>query len=113
MVQNLKLIEKTIIAIGALDIGYIAWIVFNSFTSEQGRLSMLWDSLVAFGLPLPELQFGAIILFYASILICGFALVFRRKQLAWLNYVQFPVRLLLVVPTLYPVFFTLGLPPQP
>lgn len=108
MVENLKIIEKTIVAIGALDISYIAWIVFNSLSIDQGQLSMLWDSLISFGLPLPELQFGAIIMFYASILICGFALVLRRKQFAWLNYAQFPIRLLLVVPTLYPVFLILA-----
>lgn len=108
MVRNLRILEKTIIAIGALDIGYIAWIVFNSTASEVGLLAALWAGLVSFGLPFPELQFGVVVVFYASIFVCGVSLVLRRKQLAWLNYANLPFRLLLVVPTLYPVFFILA-----
>jgi hypothetical protein len=104
----LKLIDKTIIAIGVLDVGYVAWIVVRSFSSDTSQFSLLWQSIVAFGLPFPQLQFGAIVFFYASILVCGLALVFRRKKLAWLNYVQFPVRVVLVVPTLYPIFYVLS-----
>jgi hypothetical protein len=105
---KVKAIDKTIIAIGGLDLGYIAWFLWNTFTSETRQLSTVWEGLVTFGLPFPQLQFGAIVLFYVSILVCGLAMVSRCKKLAWLNYAQFPVRLLVVVPTLYPVFFLLS-----
>ena len=85
--QKLKSVEETIIAIGALDIGYIGWIAINSITSEVGQLTTLWESLIAFGLPYPELQFGFILAFYASILVCGLSLALCYKKLAWLNYV--------------------------
>ena len=101
----MKTLEKVIIAIGSLDIGYFAWLVFNTLSAESGELAMLWSSLAVFGLPFPEVQFAAIILFYLSILVCGFALVFRWRKVAWLNYVQLPLRLIFVVPTLYPLFF--------
>jgi len=108
MEPEMKPIEKLIVSIGALDVGYIAWITFNSVISEVGQLSKLWESLVSFGVPYPELQFAAIIALYFSILVCGVSLVLRRKKLAWLNYAQFPVRVLMVVPTLYPVFYLLA-----
>ena len=106
--QRLKTADTTIIAIGALDVGYIAWIVVNSISSEQSQLSSLWDNLISFGLPYPAIQFSAIITFYASILICGLSLIFRYGKLAWLNYVQLPLRLMMVIPSLYPIFFLLA-----
>jgi hypothetical protein len=107
-VERLNILDKIIIGIGVLDVSYIAWIVVNSISGEPSHLWTLWNSITSYGLPFPALQFGAIIAVYASVLVCGLALIFRNRKLVWLNYVQFPLRLMLVIPSLYPVFYLLG-----
>ena len=91
-----------------LDIGYILWLAINYFTDPSNKTAGLYDSFISFGLPYPELQFTALLAFYISILICGISLTMGSYKLVWLNYAQFPIRLLLVVPTLYPVFYLLS-----
>ena len=104
----MKLIDKVIISIGLLDIGYIIWIGFNFITSETESVAELFQSYVAFGLPFPELQFFVVNMSYLSFLVCGIFLLLRIKKFAWLNYVNMPLRLLIVVPTLYPIFIILS-----
>ena len=41
---------------------------------------------------------------YLAIFACGLGLLFQRASLAWLNYVLFPLRVLFVLPTLFPLF---------
>ncbi len=100
----MKLIDKVIISIGLLDVGYITWIGFNFITSDTESVAELFQSYVSFGLPFPELQFFVVNMFYLSFLVCGIFLLLRIKKKAWLNYVNMPLRLLIVVPTLYPIF---------
>lgn len=104
----MKPINKIVVAIGVLDIGYILWLATNYFTDPSNQTAGLYDSLVSFGLPYPELQFSALLAFYASILLCGISLTLNSYKLVWLNYAQFPIRVLLVAPTLYPVFYLLS-----
>ena len=99
-------LERTIIAIGALDLAYVVWVALGT-TSGSG-LTVLWQSTVAFGLPFPSLQVAGILVAYLAIFTCGLAMLFRRAALAWLNYVLFPLRLLLVLPTLFPLFVALS-----
>jgi len=100
-----KALDKIIIAIGALDVGFIIWVVATDITSVPGQISSLWSSIVSFGLPYPEMQMTAYVVFYLLVLLCGVSLLFKRKKLVWLNYVLFPFRLVLVVPTIYPLFY--------
>lgn len=95
-------LDRTMIAIGVLDLAYVGWIVLGSLGGSG--LPDFWQSFVAFGLPHPSLQVAAIALIYFAILACGLALLFRRAALAWLNYVLFPLRVLLPLPTLFPLF---------
>ena len=104
----MKPIDKIVVAIGVLDIGYVLWLATNYFPDQSNQTAGLYDSLVSFGLPYPELQFLALLAFYASILICGISLTINSYKLVWLNYAQFPIRVLLVAPTLYPVFYLLS-----
>lgn len=99
-------LRQTIVAIGALDLAYVVWIALNLLCNSG--LAGLWQSTVAFGLPFPELQVAAILAVYLAILVCGLAMLACRFTLAWLNYVLFPLRLLLVIPTLFPLFFSLS-----
>lgn len=94
--------------IGVLDIGYVAWISSNYFLQADSWVS-LYESFVSFGLPYPQLQIAALIIFYASILICGICMVFNFNKLLWLNYAQFPIRVLLVIPSFYPAFYLLSI----
>ena len=98
----MKSLERIIVSIGALDLAYIAWIAVG--TLGGSGLNSVWQSTVAFGLPLPGLQFAAIVAVYLAILVCGFGLVFRCSSIVWLNYLLFPLRVALVLPTLFPFF---------
>ena len=95
-------------AIGVLDIGYIAWVA-RKYLIQSDIQASLYDNFGVFGLPYPQLQIVALLVFYASIFICGACMVFNINKLSWLNYVQFPVRVLLVVPSFYPVFYLLSI----
>lgn len=95
-------LERTMMALGALDLAYVAWVAFGTFSGSW--LPDFWQSTVAFGLPHPFWQVAAIALIYFAIFACGLVLLFRRVALAWLSYVLFPLRVLLVLPTLFPLF---------
>lgn len=99
-------LQRTVVAIGALDLTHVAWVAWGTLSST-GLLG-LWQNIVAFGSPLPVLQFAGILFVYLTILACGLALIFRRSELTWLNYVLFPLRLLLAIPTLFPLFVGLS-----
>ncbi len=99
-------LQRSIIAIGALDLGYVAWSALGALGGVAP--ASLWQSAVAFGLPNASLQVAVILAIYLTILVCGVALLFQRATLAWLNYVLFPLRVLLVLPTLFPLFVGLS-----
>ncbi|MFD0739651.1 hypothetical protein ACFQZQ_10210 [Lysobacter koreensis] len=98
----MKSLERIIVVIGALDLAYIAWVLVG--TLRGAGFSAIWQSTVAFGLPFPALQVGAVAAIYLAILACGLALLLRRRRLAWLNYWLLPLRVALVLPTLFPLF---------
>ena len=95
-------LQRTTIACGALDVAYVAWIALGTLSGIGA--AGLWQSTVAFGLPYPALQIAGMLVPYIAILICGIALLLQRTSLAWLNYVLFPVRILVAAPTLFPLF---------
>ena len=97
----MKPLDRIIIAIGLLDLAYVAWVAVGVVNGAGA--TAVWQSVVAFGLPLPSIQVGGILTLYVFITVCGLALVLRRVALAWLNYVLFPLRVLLVLPTLFPL----------
>jgi hypothetical protein len=99
-------LRRTIVAIGALDLAYVAWSAVGALGGAG--LTTLWQSTVAFGLPHASLQVAVILAIYLTILVCGLALLFQRATLAWLNYVLFPLRVLWALPTLFPLFVGLS-----
>ena len=102
---KLNSLEKPIIALGILDITFILWVLYDQATNEINQFSQVWENLISFGLPFPMIQFSMILLFYVSIFVSGISLVIRNANLVWINYFQFPFRIVLVVPTLYPIFY--------
>lgn len=99
---NLTFLEKSIIAIGVLDLLYIAWIILASLFGMQG------------GLNLKELELTTMVfvLFYVSLSIGGWGLLTRNPSSAILNYLHLPFRVLIGVFTFYPLFIlieTLGI----
>ena len=95
-------LQRTVVAIGALDLAYVAWVGVG--TLGGSGLTSLWQGIIAFGLPRPSLQAAGILVIYLTIFACGLALLFRRAALAWLNYVLFPLRVIFALPTLFPLF---------
>jgi hypothetical protein len=98
-------LEQAIVAIGALDIAYVSWVAWG--VSVGSGAYGFWQSLNSFGLPYPWLQATAVTGVYFAILVVGVLLVLRRDRFSWLNYVLLPIRVLAVLPTLFPVFIAL------
>lgn len=102
--NNLSGLEKTIVAIGALDVIYIAWILLSSVLNLDGALPDIWRNLQTSDVQSPLIMMSAIMLFNSSLFICGAAMLIRNKNFILLNYLHLPFRLLMGVPTLYPLF---------
>jgi len=102
--NNLSGLEKTIVAIGVLDVAYIVWVVLSSILNLPGALPEIWQNLHASEAQSPMVMMLAIILFNMSLFICGAAMLIRNKNFVLLNYLHLPFRLLMGVPTLYPLF---------
>ncbi|WP_158755129.1 hypothetical protein [Dyella sp. S184] len=98
----MKITDRIAIALGALDIGYVAWTIFGTVKIGATAHSMS-QNVANVGLPFPDLVVAIVFLVYFLMAACGLALILRRRRLAWLNYVLLPFRLGLVLPTLYPV----------
>jgi hypothetical protein len=100
------LLKPAVILVGTLDLAYVAWVVVGSM--QGSGLADLWQTALAFGLPHPSLQAAAAVILHVAIVSCGLALIFQRPRLAWLNYVLFPFRVLLVLPTFFPLFWAVS-----
>jgi len=97
----MKITDRIALALGVVDIGYVAWTIFGTVKIGATAHSMS-QNVADVGLPFPD--FVVAIVFVA----CGLALILRRRRLAWLNYVLLPFRVGLVLPTLYPVIALLA-----
>lgn len=51
---SVNCLERTIVAIGTLDLAYVVWVV--SGVLRDGGFGLSWNSIVAFGLPYPAMQ---------------------------------------------------------
>ena len=98
-------LPRLIIALGILDLAYVAWATLDLLSGAG--VAGYWQSIVAFGLPYPALQASAVVGVYIAIFICGLGLLLRRPSIALLNYALFPVRVLLALPTIFPLFAVL------
>jgi hypothetical protein len=98
----MKITDRVAIALGVVDIGYVAWTIFGTVRIGATAHSMS-QNVANLGLPFPGLVVAIVFLVYLLMFACGIALIFRRRRLAWLNYVLLPFRVGLVLPTLYPV----------
>ena len=102
----MRSIERIIVILGVLDLAYVGWVVINTMAGPQ--FNAAWQSTVTFGLPLPALQSALVFATYLAILICGLSLLLRRTSLVWLNYLLFPLRVIFVLPTAFPLFIGLS-----
>jgi hypothetical protein len=89
-------------ALGVVDISYVVWTIFGTIRIGATARSMS-QNVANIGLPFPTLIVAIVFLVYLLMVACGLALVFRRRRLAWLNYVLLPFRIGFVLPTIYPV----------
>jgi len=94
----MKVSDRIAMSVGALDIAYVAW---TTFAIARGALGLESPNL---GAPFSEFEIVVNLCVYLVMAACGAALVQRCHSLSWLNYLLLPVRILLVIPTLYPVF---------
>ena len=98
----MKITDRVAIALGVVDISYVAWTFFGTIRIGATPQSMS-QNVTNIGLPFPGLIVAIVFLVYLLMVACGLALIFRRRRLAWLNYVLLPFRVGLVLPTIYPV----------
>ena len=98
----MKFIERIIVTLGALDLAYVGWVILNTLAGPG--FNTAWQSTVTFGLPLPALQFVFVLATYLAIFVCGVNLLLRKSSLVWLNYLLFPLRIIFVLPTFFPLF---------
>jgi len=98
----MKISDKIAVALGFVDMGYVAWTIFGTLRIGVTPHTMS-QNVANFGLPFPSLVVTIVLFVYLLMVACGLALIFRRRRLAWLNYVLLPFRISLVLPTLYPV----------
>lgn len=98
----MKVSDRIAVALGFVDIGYVAWTIFGTLRIGATPHSMS-QNVANFGLPFPSLVVSIVLLVYVLIFACGLALILRRWRFAWLNYVLLPFRVGLVLPTVYPV----------
>lgn len=89
----MKVVDKIAVGLGILDIAYVVWISL--------RIALGGGN---FGLPFTHFEIVVNVVVYLTIAACGAALVLRYSPLVWLNYCLLPIRIVLVIPTLYPVF---------
>jgi len=99
---TMKIADRIALALGVVDIGYVVWTIFGTVKIGATTHSMS-QNVANVGLPFPDLVVAIVFLVYLLMVVCGLALIFRRRRLAWLNYALFPFRVGLVLPTLYPV----------
>lgn len=98
----MKITDRIALALGVVDIGYVAWTIFGTVKIGATAHSMS-QNVTNVGLPFPGLVAAIVLLVYFLMVACGLALILRRRRLAWLNYALLPFRVVLVLPTLYPV----------
>lgn len=98
----MKVTDRIAIALGVVDIGYVAWTAFGTVKIGATTHSMS-QNVINVGLPFPGLVVAIALLVYLLMVACGLALILRRRRFAWLNYALLPFRVVLVLPTLYPV----------
>jgi len=98
----MKIADRIALALGVVDIGYVAWTIFGTVKIGATAHSMS-RNVASVGLPFPGLVVAVVLLVYLLMVACGLALILRRRRFAWLNYALLPFRVALVLPTLYPV----------
>lgn len=97
----MKPLDNTMRAIGLLDIIYVLLVAVRPWLGTG--FPPLIRPEADYGLPDPQWLLVALLLFYLTVLPCGLGLLLRCRTGAWLNWLLYPLRIVLVMPTLFPV----------
>jgi hypothetical protein len=97
--------KKILVAFGGLDLVHFSWIVLASIMASKipfyTDLKASYDIAFSYGNNTPIYAAWATAILYASIISSGILLMLGRRSGVIISCIQFPFRVLLVVPSIF------------
>lgn len=97
--------KKILFIWGGLDILYFIWIILQAILSSKipfyTDLVSSYDFALSYENNLPIYGAWLSVMLHISILVSGILLLFGRRVGIILSYIQFPLRILLLIPSLF------------